>query len=595
MIQAAGAPRAEYERRLEVRRETLTRAQARERRIGSARLLLFLGAAGLAWAAFVRGAVSGWLLLIPFAAFMALVIYHSQITARVRRSQRSVDFFTRALDRMDDRWSGHGETGERFRNPAHPYSDDLDLFGRGSLFELLSTARTRAGESTLAGWLLAPAERGEIQARQQAITELRDRLDLREDLAVLGEDFRTGVNPEELAAWGAAPRVVFPGSAPAAAAVLALMAAALLIALFATSLANPLIRIALLLTLAVEGLFVLPMRGRVAHVAHSVEQPGHDLALLSDVLARFEAEQFQSPKLAELRAALNVEGRPASRRIRTLRQLVELLDSRDNVVLRIFGPPLLWTTQIAFAIERWRAVSGVAVQQWLRATGELEALCALAGYSYEHPDDPLPELREGPALFEGEALGHPLLPAAACVRNNVSLSAVHPMVVISGSNMSGKSTLLRTAGVNAVLALAGAPVRARSLALTPLYIGASIRVNDSLQGGTSRFYAEITRLRDIVRLCEQGTGFFLLDELLNGTNSHDRGIGAEGVVRALLKRGALGFVTTHDLALTAISDSNMHFEDHLENGVISFDYRIRDGVVRKSNALELMRAVGLEV
>jgi DNA mismatch repair ATPase MutS len=187
------------------------------------------------------------------------------------------------------------------------------------------------------------------------------------------------------------------------------------------------------------------------------------------------------------------------------------------------------------------------------------------------------------------------------VRNNVSLSAVHHLVVISGSNMSGKSTLLRTVGVNAVLALAGAPVCAARLALTPLHVGASIRVNDSLQGGTSRFYAEITRLRDIVQLCERGTVLFLLDELLNGTNSHDRGIGAEGVVRGLLRRGAIGFVTTHDLALTAIADSlapaaaNMHFQDHLENGTITFDYRIREGVVRKSNALELMRAVGLEV
>jgi DNA mismatch repair ATPase MutS len=175
------------------------------------------------------------------------------------------------------------------------------------------------------------------------------------------------------------------------------------------------------------------------------------------------------------------------------------------------------------------------------------------------------------------------------------------LVVISGSNMSGKSTLLRTTGVNTVLALAGAPVRAEALTVSPLQLGASIRINDSLQAGASRFYAEITRLRDILALADKGPVLFLLDELLNGTNSHDRRIGAEGVVRGLVRRNAIGLVTTHDLALAAIADSlspqaaNKHFEDHLENGVMTFDYRIQPGVVEKSNALELMRAVGLDV
>ena len=374
-----------------------------------------------------------------------------------------------------------------------------------------------------------------------------------------------------------------------------------MVSLFVTEFGNPYIRIAFLAVLAVEGLFVLPMRARIAQVTGSVEQPGHDLGLLSQVLARFERESFGCAKLRELRGALDVKGQTASHRIATLRRFIELLDSRDNVVLRMLGPPLLWTTQIAFAIERWRAVSGAPVASWLAAVGELEALCALAGYAYEHPADPFPEFLDGPACFDGEELGHPLLPEATCVRNNVSLSTVHRLVVISGSNMSGKSTLLRTTGVNAVLALAGAPVRGRRLQLTVLHVGASINVNDSLQNGASRFYAEITRLRDIIRLCERGPVLFLLDELLNGTNSHDRGIGAEGVVSGLLRRNAIGFVTTHDLALTAIADSlapvaaNLHFEDHLENGVMTFDYRIREGVIRKSNALELMRAVGLEV
>ena len=601
MTSAAGSPRAEYEVRLTARQETLAAAELADRRIGTFRLLLFLLAGAIAYEAFFRGALSGWFLVVPAGLFFALVLQHARAAERLRLARRAIGFYTRGIERLEDRWAGKGETGERFRSTSHPYSDDLDLFGAGSLFELISTARTRAGEATLARWLLAPASVEEIRARQQAVAELRERVDLREDLAVLGDDFRTGVHPEELALWGAAPRVVFSPAAQLAAPVLACCALALVIILFVTEFSSPLVRVALIALLGIEGLFVLPMRPRIAQVTGSAEQPGHDLALLSQVLARFEAERFTSAKLAELRGALDVEGQTASRRIATLRRLIELLDSRDNIVLRLLGPPLLWTTQIAFAIERWRAVSGPRVAGWLAAVGELEALCALAGYAYEHPEDPFPEFREGPACFEGEGLGHPLLPEATCVRNNVSLSAVHSLIVISGSNMSGKSTLLRTTGVNAVLAFAGAPVRARHLELTVLHLGASINVNDSLQNGASRFYAEITRLRDIIQLCERGPVLFLLDELLNGTNSHDRGIGAEGVVRGLLRRKAIGFVTTHDLALTAIADSltpaaaNMHFEDHLEHGVMTFDYRIREGVIRKSNALELMRAVGLEV
>ncbi|HEX8128166.1 MAG TPA: hypothetical protein VF527_03625, partial [Pyrinomonadaceae bacterium] len=263
---------------------------------------------------------------------------------------------------------------------------------------------------------------------------------------------------------------------------------------------------------------------------------------------------------------------------------------------------LLWPLQFAIAIERWRQSSGTAVARWLAAVGELEALGSLAGYSYEHPDDPFPELLEGEARFEGEALGHPLIPEARSVRTDLRLSDDLRVLIVSGSNMSGKSTLLRTLGTNTVLALAGAPVRARALSLSPLQVGASIRVQDSLQAGASRFYAEITRLRQIVELTEGALPvLFLLDEILHGTNSHDRRIGAEGVVRGLIERRAIGLITTHDLALARIAEelapraANVHFEDHLEGGKMTFDYLLRPGTVQRSNALELMRSVGLEV
>ena len=357
-----------------------------------------------------------------------------------------------------------------------------------------------------------------------------------------------------------------------------------------------------LVMFAVEAIFIVRFRRAVARVVEAVEQPAHDLALLAQVLGRLERERFAAPLLVELRAALDVEGQPPSERIGRLNRLIELLDSRDNLAMRLLGPLMLWTEQLAFAIEAWRRKSGPALRRWLDAVGEMEALCALAGYAWEHPADPFPEFEQGAACFDGEELAHPLLEESRAVRNSVRLGGELRAMIVSGSNMSGKSTLLRTVGSNVVLAQAGAPVRARRLRLSPLALGASIRVSDSLQGGTSRFYAEITRLHQIMELAAGGLAvLFLLDELLHGTNSHDRRIGAEAIVRGLVERGAIGLLTTHDLALAHIAEAlapravNVHFEDHLENGRMSFDYKLRAGVVEKSNALELMRSVGLEV
>jgi DNA mismatch repair ATPase MutS len=242
------------------------------------------------------------------------------------------------------------------------------------------------------------------------------------------------------------------------------------------------------------------------------------------------------------------------------------------------------------------------VRTWLRIVGEFEALSSLSAYRYEHPADTWPEIVDGSAQFHATTMTHPLLAAARAVPNDVMLSNQTQLLVVSGSNMSGKSTLLRTIGVNAILAQAGAPVRSARLNLSPLAIGATLRIQDSLQEGRSRFYAEITRIREITDLANGPLPvLFLLDELFQGTNSHDRLIGAAGLLRSLLNRGAIGLITTHDLALTAIADdlspraANVHFEDRFEGGEIRFDYRLKPGPVTRSNAIALMRAVGLDI
>lgn len=581
------------------RREAAARKlESRHHVLGYARLGLAGTGLVMAWM-ILRGSLpQGWLILIPIVLFIALSRLHDAVETQMARLHRAAVYYRRGLDRLEGRWAGTGEGGEEFREAGHPYADDLDLFGHGSLYQLLCAARTHAGQETLARWLLEPARPGEVRSRQEAVDELRDRLDLREELALLTAEAREGVDSEPLARWAARPASL---RSPAARAVMPLMALLTVATLAGWAVAGWSF-IPAGAMLAVQSGFGLAWRRRVGQVVTSVERAARDLSLLAQVLEVLEGESFTSPRLAALREALQTGGVPPSRMIARLRRLVELLDSRRNQFFAPIAPLLMWSTQLAFALEAWRERCGPGVGEWLRAVGEIEALSSLAGYAFEHPPDPFPALEEKGPLFDGQGLGHPLIPEGDCVRNDVRLGRDLKLLVVSGSNMSGKSTLLRSVGINVVLGLSGAPVRALSLRLAPLRLGASIRNVDSLQDGRSRFYAEITRLRMIMGLAaEEGAVLYLLDELLSGTNSHDRRVGAEAVVRGLVERGAVGLLTTHDLALTRIAEgmgseaANVHFEDRVEDGKISFDYRLRPGVVRKGNALELMRAVGIEI
>ena len=584
-------PSLEYKTRLQARRQTLERYRRLDRLVARARLLT-----GIVF--FVCVWLFGWWAVLPVIVFIGLLAYHDKVLARARRTLRSIAFYERGLARIEDRWIGTGDSQSSFGNESHPYATDLDIFGKASLFELLNTARTRSGEATLGRWLLEPANREEILRRQEAVDELRNNVDLREDLAVLGEDVRAAVHQELMLEWAAKPPVFDSLRMQAVAPFLSALTI-LAVVYYEFFDGSGWLAIA---AITLQSAFALYYRNRVRAVVAGVDQPAKDLEVLALALARLESEQFRSPKLNELHTDLKTRGTAASREIRRLERFVDLLNYRLNAVFGLISSPFFWATHFAFAIERWRGRNGPSIGRWLNAVGELEALCALAGYAYEHPNDPFPEISESGPRFEGEAMCHPLIPASRCVPNSLSLDSGLQMLVVSGSNMSGKSTLLRTTGVNIVMALAGGPVRAKRLRLSVLRIGATVRVLDSLQAGTSRFYAEIQRLHDIMELAKGPVPvFFLLDEILHGTNSHDRAIGAEAVLRGLIARGAIGLVTTHDLALAGVAEAlapraaNTHFEDHLENGKMVFDYRLRAGVVQKSNALELMRAVGLEV
>lgn len=592
---------AGYRERLDARRAEAARLDERHATLAWTRLaLLFAGVAILAIGG--RGAAP-WL-AVPLLAFVPLLFVHARVLNRLDRARRAAAFYERGLARLADTWQGGGERGERFRSASHLYAEDLDLFGAGGLFELLVTTRTRGGEDMLADWLMRPAPPDVIRARQAAVAELAPRLAFHEDVAVLGPELDASVRTTALRAWAVAPpelpqswpRVVLP--------IVAGISTLLVVQWIWTGEPPPW----LVPALALQGLLALRFRHAAHHVAHGLEAHERELRTLALLMQRLEQEAVDAPLLQQLRHRMRATGRAPADEIRRLARLIDILSSGHNQIFAPLSALLLLGTQLAFAVERWRQRCGPAVPGWLDAVAEYEALAALATFSAEHPDYPFPEVMGGDAVYEAEALAHPLLPAQQAVANDVRLGGGAPrLLLVSGSNMAGKSTLLRTVGLNAVLAQAGAPVRARRLRMTTLRLGATLRIQDSLQAGRSRFFAEITRISEIVALTNgttpesQGAVLFLLDELLSGTNSHDRLQGAAGILAGLLDRGAIGLATTHDLALAAMVDQlggravNVHFEDRFDAGALTFDYRLRPGVVQSSNAIALMRAVGLEV
>ncbi len=539
-----------YNQRFDHRSRALDRWTRWDRRVADARLVTFVAMLIAAYLVYRGVEGAGWWLILGVGVFLALVVSHEPINRAGNRARRAVEFYAKGLARLDGRWAGTGVAGLDYLDVDHPYAADLDLFGRGSIFERLCTARTRAGEGVLASWLLSPAAPAAIHERHAAIDELRPRLDLREDLELLGAEVRAGLDPAALTTWCAVPRAFHGPVLPIIAAVLAVLATSAFIGwLFFEVPALP-----LLIILTIEGNFALVLSRRVRNVLADVDRRTHDLVLLSELLSRLEREPFETPLLQRLRAALETEGLPASVRIRRLARLLNLLDNRRNQLFMPLAALWLWTTQLAMRIDAWRGTVGPEVAHWIDAIGNFEALSALGAYAAENPADPFPEL-DGTTGYEAEALGHPLIPEHDCIRNDFSLGDPARVLIVSGSNMSGKSTLLRTVGVNAVLAFAGAPVRARRLRLSLLAVGATLRIQDSLQAGRSRFYAEITRVRQLV---DRAGGplplLFLFDELFHGTNSHDRCVGAESVVTGLIDRGAIGLLTTHDLTLAQIAD-----------------------------------------
>jgi hypothetical protein len=574
--------------------------EATDARFATARGLVFLVALVLSWFSIVDGSLHpGWL-LVPVGVFIALIVAHSRAIKRLQRTKRAVAFYEQGLNRLDDRWQGEGVSGQRYRDADHCCSSDLDLFGESSLFELICGARTRLGEDTLADWLTNGTDTKTILERQKAILELRDNIDFHESLALLDAEVHDDLDQNQLREWVAAAARPVALWRRIVACVLGVLAVLGIVAWSTGFGLAPFLIVVLL-----EILFFATMLRDIRQIIGEADEAGSGLAILSQVLELIEQQKFSTPTLSNLHGSLQTEGHPPSWQILKLRNVIQTL---NNCLQNQFFGPIAFLlgvpVHVVHRVETWRERIGPHIPEWLDAVGQIEALSSLARYTFEQPDDPFPEVVEefeGP-VYDAEDVGHPLIESEKCIRNDIRIDAQQRLIMISGSNMSGKSTLLRTVGINAVLALCGAPVRAKRLRISPFVVGSAMRVNDSLQQGASLFYSVISRIKSVVERAGQSPPLlFLLDEILQGTNSHDRRVGAEGIIRQLVDDKAVGIVTTHDLALTEIVDSfeghavNVHFEDHLINGTMYFDYRMRPGVVQKSNALELMRMIGLNV
>jgi MutS domain V len=599
------APRASpYAARLAELRVALDAIEARSGRISSLRGVTFLVAAALGLArVFGPVPVAVWVGAAGAAAvFVGLVVAHAVLVARAAALEVRVKLLERGEKRIAGDFAAFPEKGERFVEPGHAYAGDLDVFGAASLFQLVGAVETGAGEETLARWLAAPAGAAEVAERQEAVRELAALPRFREDLATGGAESGTrGRSAEPFLAWaedtGGGPSALLLGLGRG---LVVATVAAITVSEIAglTGLASRIWAIPLLAQLAVL-LALRPTIGPVLAPTTSAEAPFGRYVPLFRLI---ESQRFQAPRLARLRAAI-CDGASAARELGRLQTILGFAEvGRAGMFGVITNMFLLWDVWTAAALLRWRARSGLRVRSWIEAMAEIEALAALATFAHEHPSFVFPEVSPGALRFVAEGLGHPLIAAAHRVENDVALPEPGAGLLVTGSNMSGKSTLLRAMGVNAVLALAGAPVCARRLSISVCQVRTSMRIEDSLEEGVSHFYAELGRLKTIVDAVNAGERvIFLLDEVLHGTNSRERNLGAKAVVTHLLARGALGAVSSHDLGLAHLEAEtggrvrNVHFQELVEGGKMTFDYKLKEGVVTSSNALRLMKLIGIAV
>jgi hypothetical protein len=576
-------------------------------RFANLRLGAFVvAAASLIWGVSQVAPVAVGCGIVLSAAFVGLVRYHRRLGLRRDRATALCQINVEAIERLSRRWQNvpvrHSVRADRL----HPYAADLDLFGYASLLHLLDTTRTSMGQATLARWLLHAASTHTVRERQRGVAELAPRLDFRQELEAGGVlESAPRSDPEPLLAWAESePRLLHRGRALLWASRLS----PVLLCVLGLAQATGLLSAPWWLAFLGVNVFLWQLSGTRAYA--TLSRISSQEGAFRQYAASFEllsTASFEAPILKRLLVMLTTDGRPAFAHMRALERITRLVLPRGAQVYWVVQPLLLWDMHVLAALEGWQASTGRHVRAWLETLGEIEALAALAALAHAHPDWAVPEIEATACQLEAQQAGHPLLAPDVRVDNDVALGPSGTFLLVTGSNMAGKSTFLRTIGTNIVLAQTGGPVCARAFRLPPLALCTSMRVVDSLERGVSTFLAEVLRLKQVVdasRAAEEDrTRCYLLDEILQGTNTAERQIAARRVIRFLLARGAIGAVSTHDLSLADTPDlaaaaHPVHFSDTLTAGlegpIMTFEYRVEPGLATSTNALRLVALLGLD-
>ncbi len=589
------------------------RDEYQRQRMLAANLTVLLFFAPAVFIVFAIGAQS-MLLLIPAALVWVACGYffvrQGRLDARYRRFKTLAEINDEGLRRLERDWPAMP-----LREPPEPpapipaFAGDLDLLGHASLQHLLNTANTPAAQQRLTEWLLAPTAPEEIRGRQEAVAELAEIVDFRDELTLFGR--LSGMSPvayHRFLEW--AEQEPWLSKRPALIWISRILPV-LTVGLGVLNLAG-IVRLPLwLLALAASIIFTASSGKQIEELIDQVSDRQAVFQPYEGIFTQVAQQPFAAERLRQVQRDLAAEQLNADEQMRRLGRILQFGDLRLSMFFPIIQAFLLWNFHTLWLLEGWQQTAGRRVRVWLETLSELEALSALATLAADNPTWAFPEIiaksADEPAIT-ARTLGHPLLPPAVCVGNDVTIGPVGRFLFVTGSNMSGKSTLLRAIGVNVVLAQAGGPVCAEEMRLMPLTLATSIRVQDSLEYGVSYFMAELRRLREVVEIAHTtaATGereaLFLLDEILHGTNTSERQIAARQIIRTLLRYGATGAVSTHDLSvsetpdLTAARDA-VHFTETFTRGptgpAMSFDYHLRSGVATSTNALKLMEMVGL--
>ena len=548
----------------------------------------------------------GWLVGALFAGFTVAVGLHRNVQRAIEDIELLIKVNERSLQRLDGKWLDFPEQGKRYEDDLHPYAQDIDILGHNSLFQLLNTTTTRLGEDTLAQWLLHPATHEEITQRQQYVQDLVTRTSLRQDLeregTRIGKD-AIDQDPEKFLKWAESQPLL--ATKPLLLWVMRLMPVWTTFWLLAYIVNTKLSILLWAIPLMIQFLIFMKTSSTVIPLLMDATSRQRSFALYSALFHRIELEEeTKNTPFETLQGHFRTDdGWEPYKVMKRFQFLIDLVDVRHTPLMHLpLNMLLLWDLQCLRGLEQVKSSIGPHVRGWFAQLGEIEALCSFATFSYENPGYSFPTFAkdDAPLCYTAKALGHPLLHRASRVCNDFSLDKSGPMMLITGSNMSGKSTFLRSIGVNAVLAYSGSVVCAEDIHLSRMQIGSSMRIKDSLEHGISYFMAELHRIRRVVELGREGEPLlYLLDEILHGTNTVERRTAALGIMTLLNQGRTIGIVTTHDLELAEESEAFgeqvqfRHFTDQIEDDEMTFDYTLREGICPSTNALRLMNIVGI--